>query len=289
MPKAFKCPACNLYYNGQVYQKCPHCNTENSKAVATDPESKAEKINTEQAEACSIEKENKSEIVDESKRTVSVWNTQRAKIGFAKLIKPKPENKQNDEEKCELEQVISNKKSEQGKQQNDANIIANLQSVEKEDTVGVKEFNNSEATNLKEQLRKSGRTIGKFTSSNDVETVDPVVGWVVCVKGQYFGQSFALKSGKNKMGRSSEMDVKLLNDESVSRTCVATIVFDTRTAGFSIIPGESDSLCYVNNEALYERMALNGFEEIELGDSEQNKFIFVPLCGERFDWKQYKK
>ena len=102
------------------------------------------------------------------------------------------------------------------------------------------------------------------------------------------GQSFALHSGKNKMGRSQEFDIRLLNDESVSRSCVAAIVFDTKMGAFSIIPGDSDSLCYVNGEALYERKSLVGYEQIELGDSERNMFVFVPLCGEQFSWNSYQ-
>ena len=110
----------------------------------------------------------------------------------------------------------------------------------------------------------------------------------MCVKGAHFGQSFVLHSGKNKIGRSHEFDVKLLNDESVSRTCVAVIVYDAKVNAFSLLPGESDSLCYVNAEAVYERKVLSGYEKIELGDSEKNMFVFVPLCGEQFNWSDYQ-
>ena len=137
------------------------------------------------------------------------------------------------------------------------------------------------------QLKESGKTVGKFTSVGDGKA-DPTVGWVVCVKGPYYGQSFRLHSGKNKIGRSQEFDVRLLNDDSVSRSCVASIVFDTKNSAFSIIPGDSDSLCYVSGEALYERRALTGYEQIELGDSERNMFVFVPLCGEHFNWLSYQ-
>ena len=102
------------------------------------------------------------------------------------------------------------------------------------------------------------------------------------------GQSFALHSGRNKIGRSQDFDVRLLNDESVSRSCVAVIMFDAKASTFSIISGDSDSLCYVNGEALYERKVLVGYEQIELGDSERNMFVFVPLCGEQFSWISYQ-
>ena len=69
---------------------------------------------------------------------------------------------------------------------------------------------------------------------------------------------------------------------------MAAIMFDAKASTFSIISGDSDSLCYVNGEALYERKVLVGYEQIELGDSERNMFVFVPLCGEQFNWISYQ-
>lgn len=142
---------------------------------------------------------------------------------------------------------------------------------------------------LQKQIQKSGRTVGKYTPRNGDCGIDPVVGWVICVKGAYFGQSFPLKSGKNRIGRSHEMNVRLMDDDSVSRTCVAEIVFDTKACVFSILPGQSESLCYVNGSALYSRLVLQGYEEMEFGDTGRNKFIFLPLCGDKFQWTTYEE
>ncbi|MBS1434891.1 MAG: FHA domain-containing protein [Oscillospiraceae bacterium] len=125
--------------------------------------------------------------------------------------------------------------------------------------------------------------MGRFSSAAE-NGVDPVVGWLVCVKGPYYGQSFPLKSGKNRIGRAQSMDVRLLNDSSVSRDCVAVIVYDAKIGDFSVIPGDSDSLCYWNEAAVYAREQLAAYDTLELGDSGRNAFIFVPLCGERFSW-----
>lgn len=151
-----------------------------------------------------------------------------------------------------------------------------------------KQAQGSSGSTLQQGISQRGRTIGKYFSSSSGEGIDPVVGWLVCVKGIYYGQSFHLKSGKNRIGRSHEMDVKLLNDQSVSRSCQATVIYDTKAGDFSIVSGESDSLCYVNGKALYERVVLSGYEEIEFGDSEKNQFVFIPLCGEHFKWSSYE-
>lgn len=142
---------------------------------------------------------------------------------------------------------------------------------------------------LQKQIQKSGRTVGRYTPRNGDSGIDPVVGWVICVKGAHFGQSFPLKSGKNRIGRSHEMNVRLMDDDSVSRTCVAEIVFDTKACVFSILPGQSESLCYVNGSALYSRLVLQGYEEMEFGDTGRNKFVFLPLCGEKFQWTTYEE
>lgn len=254
MTKAVKCSSCGLYYNGQVYSECPHCK------ATQEPAEKAEKgVNNTQQGNASNSKENQepgkgSEIGRQKRYTVPYNKTQTGTEHW-------DDEKESPAASAKSEKT--GKKDEQNPQQT--------------------EF----AERLLKQLKESGKTVGKFTSVGDGKA-DPTVGWVVCVKGPYYGQSFRLHSGKNKIGRSQEFDVRLLNDDSVSRSCVASIVFDTKNSAFFIIPGDSDSLCYVSGEALYERRALTGYEQIELGDSERNMFVFVPLCGEHFNWLSYQ-
>ena len=44
-------------------------------------------------------------------------------------------------------------------------------------------------------------TIGYYSR---VIGVEPVVGWLVCTEGEYKGESFKLKSGRNFIGRAAE-------------------------------------------------------------------------------------
>ena len=142
---------------------------------------------------------------------------------------------------------------------------------------------------LSQAISRSGRTVGKYISAGNGESVAPVVGWIVAVKGSCIGLDFKLKSGRNKIGRSHEMDVKLLNDDSVSRNSVAVLIYDPKTGEFSIAPGESDSLCYVDGKALYSRVILTGYEKLEFGDKGYNQYIFVPFCGSRFRWSDFNR
>ena len=260
MTKAVKCSECGLYYNGQVYGECPHCKSKQESGAY-----KEAKPREYPARDSQTQRENRAEHeynIPKQKRFTVPYDE--ARTGTEHWESEKPAAPENNESKQEAETTAPQEIVKKSEPEQDA-------------------F----AEDLLKQLKKSGRTVGKFTSA-DGEKIEPVVGWVVCVKGAYYGQSFALHSGKNKIGRSQEFDVRLLNDDSVSRSCVASIVFDTKAASFSILPGESDSLCYVNGEALYDRRTLTGYEQIELGDSERNMFVFIPLCGERFTWLSYQ-
>ena len=139
---------------------------------------------------------------------------------------------------------------------------------------------------LRQEIQHAGRTVGTYVSPGGGREVQPPVGWLVGTRGACYGQSFCLRSGRNRIGRSAEMDVNL-DDGSVSRTCAAVVIYDPKERVFSAMPGESSSLCYVNNHALYQRMELQGYDLMEFGDAGLNQFIFVPLCGNQFRWEDY--
>ena len=69
-------------------------------------------------------------------------------------------------------------------------------------------------------------TVGYYAQ---VLGVEPVVGWLVCIRGAYRGESFRLKSGRNFIGRAANMDIVLGADQSVSRLRHAAVVYDPRS------------------------------------------------------------
>ncbi len=110
---------------------------------------------------------------------------------------------------------------------------------------------------------------------------EPVVGWLVCITGEDAGKSFELKSGRNFIGRASNMDVVLASDKSVSRDKHAIILYEPRKRIFLAQPGESRELFYVNEEVVLNTQQLNVHDKILVGSTE---LIFVPFCGENFAW-----
>ena len=49
-----------------------------------------------------------------------------------------------------------------------------------------------------------------------------------------------------------------------------------------ILPGDSNGIVYLNDEAVYVPTQLSQYDVIEMGES---KFLFIPFCGEHFKWE----
>lgn len=113
---------------------------------------------------------------------------------------------------------------------------------------------------------------------------EPVVGWLVCLKGEYVGQSFNLKAGQNFIGRALTMDIPLAQDTSVSRNRHAILIYDPQNREFFIQPGESKGLTYLNDKLIFNYQPLEGYDRIKVGNSE---LLFIPCCGEKFTWEDY--
>ncbi len=116
--------------------------------------------------------------------------------------------------------------------------------------------------------------------------IDPVVGWLVCVKGPSRGRDYRVRSGRNGIGRSEAMDVQITGDDTVSRENHAFLVFEPRKRVFSIRPGDGRGLVYLNGDEVIQASDLAAYDLIELGETQ---LMFVPLCGEKFNWDQSKE
>lgn len=126
----------------------------------------------------------------------------------------------------------------------------------------------------------SAKTVGVYADAN----TEPVVGWLICVKGESFGESFNLKAGKNSIGRGAGMDVMLAQERSVSRDKHAVITYEPKKKIFLIQPGDSSGLVYLNDDLLMTFAQLSSYDTIQLGEA---VFKFVPFCGENFIWEDY--
>ena len=108
-----------------------------------------------------------------------------------------------------------------------------------------------------------------------------VCGWLVCIEGINKGRSYPIHPGKNFVGSGDDMDIQILGDDNVDRSRHAILAFDSKTLKTTLLPGESVGLVYLEDNALYTPKALEAFANIEIGDS---RFLFIPFCGESFNW-----
>ena len=143
----------------------------------------------------------------------------------------------------------------------------------------------------------SGKTLSYFSAmSNDdskqekagsaPRPTDPVVGWLVCIKGKHLGESFCIYAGANSIGREDSNRIVLSKDPSVSRSKHAILTFEPKHSDFYLKPGESSGLTYVNDEFISETKKLAARDIIEIGYSQ---LMLIPLCGESFSWEEYLK
>lgn len=124
----------------------------------------------------------------------------------------------------------------------------------------------------------------KNSGKNKVST--PCVGWLVALGGEHIGTDFRLKVGKNFIGRSSQMDIALTDDKSVSRERHGIVVYEPKAHLYLVQPGESSSLVYRNDEVVLTPVKLEPYDVITVGDV---NLLFMPLCGTRFNWGELFK
>ena len=125
----------------------------------------------------------------------------------------------------------------------------------------------------------TGKTVAVLQKSLSIE---PVVGWLVCIEGKEKGKDFRIEAKNNSIGRSEKMDITIKGDDTISRENHARLAYDVKHNAFHLIPAESTNSIYINDDPVYVPTKLNFYDLIELGES---KFLFVPFCTERFNWQ----
>ena len=125
----------------------------------------------------------------------------------------------------------------------------------------------------------AGVTIGAFQKRTGIE---PVVGWLVCIKGSNKGRDYRLHSDINKVGRAPNMEVCIEGDDTISRENHCQIAFSPRSKTFRVVPGDGRNLIYRNGEDVLAATSLQAYDCLDIGEG---SFLFIPFCSDRFDWE----
>jgi len=111
---------------------------------------------------------------------------------------------------------------------------------------------------------------------------DPVVGWLVVIRGKGQGCFVRLGYGINSIGRSRTNRVSLdFGDKEISSERHVVLIYDTRQRRFFIQQGEAKAMAYVDGFPLSESTVLEDRSIIEIGET---RLKLVTLCGPNFDW-----
>ena len=112
---------------------------------------------------------------------------------------------------------------------------------------------------------------------------DPPAGWLVVVRGPGQGNVLTVGHGANAIGREPDERIRIdFGDETISRRGHATVTYDPRGKTFYVQHGGGKNLTYLEDAPVLAPTKLPGFSRIQVGDT---LLLFVPLCGERFDWE----
>ena len=130
------------------------------------------------------------------------------------------------------------------------------------------------------QREEDSKTVSIFETKCENE---PVVAWLVCIKGPDRGKDYRVFGRINVIGRSSENDVVLDKERTVSQRNHAKLAYDPKHNNFQMIPGDGHNVCYLNDEALYVPRLLHAYDVLEFGETQ---LMFIPFCGDRFSWDQ---
>ena len=117
---------------------------------------------------------------------------------------------------------------------------------------------------------------------------DPVVGWLVVVKGPGVGNSVALGSGMNVVGRSSDERVPMdFGDALISNKDHVRIIYDDEGRNFLIAPGAGKNMSRINRKMVMTPMPMENYSIIQF--SKQTFVRFVAFCNDDFDWQDLAK
>ena len=123
-----------------------------------------------------------------------------------------------------------------------------------------------------------------------VQKIDPnsqagvkryVVGWLVSLSGPSRGESYAIRIGRNILGRDKRSDVSINDDQASSHH--ADLVFRPEERRFILMDHNSTNGTYVNEMEIEPRKDLLARDVVRVG---AHQFLFIPLCDEGFYWDE---
>ncbi|MCR5103205.1 MAG: FHA domain-containing protein [Eubacterium sp.] len=113
------------------------------------------------------------------------------------------------------------------------------------------------------------------TEISDSENRDKLlrkgVGVLVITKGKSVGKAFVIYEGKNTIGREQNMDIPLINEDTVARNGHAVLTCSsskTDVMNYNIFPTKNDRSVYINGKEIKGQECLKDRDVINIGEVE---------------------
>jgi len=106
-----------------------------------------------------------------------------------------------------------------------------------------------------------------------------VVGWLIGLNGAVRGESYAVRMGRNVLGRDRRSDIVVNDDQASSHH--ADLVFRPEEKRFILMDHNSTNGTYVNEAEIEPRRDLALKDIVRIGS---HRFVFMPLCHDGFQW-----
>ena len=116
--------------------------------------------------------------------------------------------------------------------------------------------------------------------------VEPVVGWLIVIKGEGMGSDHRIVSGMNSIGRNIENKIVLDYGDNTISSNHAIIIYDYKNNIFFFQHGGGTNLSYVNDSVVLQPIELKSGDIIGLGHTELR---FVPFCDNSFNWNTHNQ
>lgn len=169
-----------------------------------------------------------------------------------------------------------------------------LNDLEEDDkTISLAEVDLSQGAELGNIINTSAIQVnGGLSNEDDDKTIafgffgaaktSPVAGWLICMTGTERGKDYRLHAGKNFIGRSTSMDVLLVDDKTIARDKHCSVIYDPKGNVF-YVSSEGGNPVYLNGKMLDSSLQIQEGDEITVG---KTNLMFIPFCREGRIWEK---
>ena len=109
-----------------------------------------------------------------------------------------------------------------------------------------------------------------------------IVGWLICTEGEDKGRDYRLYAGGTVISPGIGESLRVGRASSISTGEYTKIVYDASSNSYFLIPGMNKTCIYINDAVVLQSTELSAYDVIDLAVA---KLVFVPLCCDRFQWK----